>query len=869
MFERFTSTNWGPSTDPIDRRELRHRHHPVEYSVSNSQSRARPPETVPSSSAAISLAADPTINPISDDTAELLARARLDTKLRLFSDLSSETVEHMPLGFVALDGDLHVTYANPVALGLIGTEATELLGRRPWDLFPEVVGTRYQTVRVSAPVAIEYEQKIGQGDQWVGVFACPAQTGTAIFLRDVTEKKRAEETVRRLVAFLHGSLDAVLDAVLLCSAVRSDDDAIVDFRVDFANSVAGEFLGRPPDALIGALMPDWAPALRGTSFVDTCRAVVDTGDPCVDDSVAYAIPHLGGASTAGALSVQVLRFNDGFFATWRDVTESEAIRRERELLAGVLEQIVDGVVIVDPKGIVTYANPAFRATNNLTVDDVVGRPATEIAGDLFGPSSFAHLEEAALAGRPWLQSIDRLGADGTRRLEISMTPVRDADSNVASYVVLARDVTELREAEDEVALDLRVRIALAESVQRVAADASLEEAAQAICDELVKLPFVGAAAVEAFLGPVDVEIIARSGPVDYPALSSLRLPPDRARTVRERAAVGPWAEYEDGDSAAYWIGRAPSGLKATAHGPIVHGDHVGGVLVMGTFDAGFARTMVDKMPGITLFSAASSALLADRLHARRDQAELQLALSAVLASSAFHPVFQPIVDLGSSETVGYEALTRFDSGQRPDLFFADAWSVGLGRELELATLEAAVAASKMLPPGPWLDVNLSPRLLGDPGRLNAVLRSAERPVVIEITEHDLIADYDIMHEAIRALGSDVRVAVDDAGAGVANFGHIIDMRPDFVKLDTGLVRRVNEHLGRQAMVVGMRHFARTAGCRLVAEGIETREEADTLKGLGVEFGQGFLFARPVPVDELAEEQSRASKKWAEGLTPAQ
>ena len=96
---------------------------------------------------------------------------------------------------------------------------------------------------------------------------------------------------------------------------------------------------------------------------------------------------------------------------------------------------------------------------------------------------------------------------------------------------------------------------------------------------------------------------------------------------------------------------------------------------------------------------------------------------------------------------------------------------------------------------------------------------AERPLVLEVTEHEVIEDYDVVREAIRELGNDIRVAVDDAGAGVANFGHIIDLRPDFVKLDFSLVRRVNANLGRQALVVGMRHFARTAGCRLIAEGV--------------------------------------------------
>jgi len=117
-------------------------------------------------------------------------------------------------------------------------------------------------------------------------------------------------------------------------------------------------------------------------------------------------------------------------------------------------------------------------------------------------------------------------------------------------------------------------------------------------------------------------------------------------------------------------------------------------------------------------------------------------------------------------------------------------------------------------------------------------------VVLEVTEHEVVADYDAFRAAVRALGRDVRLAVDDAGAGVANFGHIIDLGPDFVKLDQSIVRHVNVHLGRQALVVGMRYFSRASGCRLVAEGIETAQEAKTLHELGVEFGQGNWFGAP-------------------------
>ena len=220
-------------------------------------------------------------------------------------------------------------------------------------------------------------------------------------------------------------------------------------------------------------------------------------------------------------------------------------------------------------------------------------------------------------------------------------------------------------------------------------------------------------------------------------------------------------------------------------------------------------------------------------------------------------MFQPIVDLHDGRIVGYEALTRFDDGTRPDHRFADAWTADLGAELELATLDTAITLARGLPAGRWLDVNVSPRLLGDPGRVRPVLAKADRPLIVEITEHDPVADYRALRAALGLLGGSVRTAVDDAGSGIANFAHIVELRPDFVKLDIGLVRGVNVDLGRQAMVVAMRHFARTAGCRLIGEGVETDAEARSLAALGVDFGQGYFYGRPETVAVLTAERHRS------------
>jgi EAL domain-containing protein (putative c-di-GMP-specific phosphodiesterase class I) len=303
------------------------------------------------------------------------------------------------------------------------------------------------------------------------------------------------------------------------------------------------------------------------------------------------------------------------------------------------------------------------------------------------------------------------------------------------------------------------------------------------------------------------------------------------------------------------------GAQAVAYAPVRHAGSLVGLLAIASAGANATPELAEFLPALIEFATVAGALVgpavADLTQVGRARARILKAID----EGAFHPVFQPIVDLKSRKVVGYEALTRFDSGQSPDLCFADAWGVDLGPALEMATLGAAVAAAPQLPAGGWLSLNVSPRVLLDPDRLSAVLWPSERPIVVEITEHEIIEDYGAVRAAVRALGHDVRLAVDDAGAGIANFGHIIELRPNIVKLDISLVRGVNADLGRQAMVVGMRHFALEAGCRLLAEGVETQAEADTLLALGVDLGQGYLFGHPERVEEwVAAPPSSVSRR---------
>ncbi len=417
------------------------------------------------------------------------------------------------------------------------------------------------------------------------------------------------------------------------------------------------------------------------------------------------------------------------------------------------------------------------------------------------------------------------------------------------YVREARALEAEHRAGVGLAAEIHERAATLFSLQRLTPGATLDDTAKEICREALQLDGIDLAAIRTY-GP-DATVVPIAVEVSGSRATKLvghQLQSAHAARVRARAVDGSWERSWDQIDNPYQQVLHDLGVRRTVNAALRWGDQIIGDIALGTCSVESAMPLSDRLSTAEEFAVVASALLGPAI-AERDRADaLRRTLREVLRTRSFSPVFQPIVELASHEIVGFEALTRFDSGQRPDLCFADAWSVGLGPELELATMRAAVERAKELPSGVFLDLNASPRLLAYPEQLRDTLYSSGRPLVIEITEHETIDDYDAIRRAIRNLGSDVRVAVDDAGAGVANFGHIIDLRPDFLKLDISLVRRVDSDLGRQAMVVGMRHFSQTTGCRLIAEGVETPEEADTLTSLGVEFGQGYLLGRPEPID---------------------
>ena len=225
-------------------------------------------------------------------------------------------------------------------------------------------------------------------------------------------------------------------------------------------------------------------------------------------------------------------------------------------------------------------------------------------------------------------------------------------------------------------------------------------------------------------------------------------------------------------------------------------------------------------------------------------------LSSIIRDRAFEIVFQPIIDLETGRPVGFEALTRFDDGVAPSERFADAVELELGVELEGVCIEAAMRSARKLPPESWLSINASASMLVS-SRLARMVRRAERPIVLELTEHEPVTDYVAVRAALAAIGDGVQLAVDDAGAGFASLRHLAELRPAIVKLDRNLIHGVETDPTRQAIVAGLQRYAEGSASLLVAEGIETESERAALVRIGVTLGQGYLLGRPGRMDAVA------------------
>lgn len=269
-------------------------------------------------------------------------------------------------------------------------------------------------------------------------------------------------------------------------------------------------------------------------------------------------------------------------------------------------------------------------------------------------------------------------------------------------------------------------------------------------------------------------------------------------------------------------------------------------------------------------------------------------LDHVLANEQITCVYQPIIDLQSFDVLGYEVLARGpiqSQLHRPDVMFDVARDQGRVEELDRMCRVIAARGGTTLPDDALRFINTEPVNLFFRARsdkfVEEFVAATPEPLrsktVMEITERSIIDDFGHFREVVTRLREHgFRIAIDDAGTGYSGLQTMIEIEPDFIKLDISLIRGLDVSTVKQKLIKTLREFCVDAGITLIAEGIETEEQLAMLRELEIPYGQGYLFAHPgspypiqdrieplpVPADDSAAAAETATADDDNGEAPA-
>ena len=235
--------------------------------------------------------------------------------------------------------------------------------------------------------------------------------------------------------------------------------------------------------------------------------------------------------------------------------------------------------------------------------------------------------------------------------------------------------------------------------------------------------------------------------------------------------------------------------------------------------------------------------------------ELSASVAEITAKRALRPVYQPIVELRAGRVIGYEALVRPtpESGfANAGELFAAAEVAGRQAELDQTCLEVVIAGAATLSPETILSLNLSPRTLEAPEfSVVGLIRLLERynitpnRVILELTERETVDDMErLRYNVAAARAAGLRLAADDVGAGNAGLRLLSQMQFDIVKIDLSLVQGGPQQKTSLAVISSLQELAQRWGAWVIAEGVETPEQLELIRNLGISAAQGYLLGRP-------------------------
>jgi PAS domain S-box-containing protein len=833
-----------------------------------------------------------------DRTIEHVQAEQLTESERRFRFLAEQTSDVV----YECDAEGAILWVSPSVTEALGWKPEELIGRRAMSLLaPEDQGSargpRDSVVeRGRTVVGVECRFLTADGDRrWVAVSGRPVLSddgvtiGSVVGLRDIQDEvvlRRAVDTLSAANAMLVRAKDENELLQSMCevpverggylfawygrplhdeertvvpvASSAAHRDYLDNVRVSWGDNQWGRgptgvairtgTVQMVPDFIHAGSTTPWQAAAAARDFRSSTSLPVFVDGEVDGALMVYAAEENAfDEDTCAVMDDLAAQLGYGI-ARLRDAANLARALEDRQLLTTAIDQASEAIVVTDLTPAIRYANPAVERVTGFALEEVLGANPSIFQSGLHDAHFYEEMWSRLLGGRTWRGVLMNRRKNGEIFEEdASITPVHDINGERIAYVAVKHDLTRERSLEAAVTRDQMDRDAIISVLRDVRPGDTLAASASSLCRAIRTFDQIDGVMVILIRDDGTAVPVAADGPL--PEGQDFGVPIDHKKldVLLEVSRKGPWwMDFRDlsglaGADPEFSAHMAALGFTAAAYGPIRWEGEVIGVLSVATNSATSHDWMPGRLPMLAELGSFAGMLLGPQAVVHTQHESHRRQILDIIDHERFHIVYEPVVHLPTGTTVGHEALTRFDGGFAPDRCFELAQSVGLGSALEAACARAALRDATKLPLGNWLAVNFSPSAVID-GSAAAVAKGASRDIVVEITEHNQIDNYAAVRHAISGCG-DVRIAVDDAGAGFASLRHILELQPDIIKLDIALVRDIDIDPARQALAAGLRHFAALTGTTLVAEGVETMAEANAVRTLGVELAQGYLFSR--------------------------
>ncbi len=569
-------------------------------------------------------------------------------------------------------------------------------------------------------------------------------------------------------------------------------------------------------------------------------------------------------------SLEILASHAGL-AVARIALREEIIRKESEAYFRTLvRNASDVILIVEDDNTVRYASPSARAVFGQM--ELAGTPLPELVDSSDRTRVVKGLAALRKGGSPETHDHWWVLRDGNRiEVEVRCSDLRE-DPTVSGLVITLRDVTEQRRLEHELTerafhdplTGLPNRTLLLERIERALLRS--RRGSTLTCLLFIDLDdfkmvndTMGHSTGDHLLSAVAERLSGALRRTDTAA----RLGGDEFAVLMEDAK-----KPLDAELLAAQVIQALSRSFSLREGSVSVSASVGVATARDSTDAEELLGHAD----LALYAAKAAGKrqwrrFLPRLRVRMvERHDLQARLDGAVARSEFTVRYQPVVDIDAGEVVGFEALARWQYPHHdpvpPDQFIALAEETGhitpLGAWV-LATAATDISRLQRSADGaepPYVSVNVSPRQFRDSGFLDKVRRALQTPglapgsLQLELTETVLMrrdAQVQAVLYSLKDLG--VHIAVDDFGSGYSSLRYLRDFPVDVLKIDKTFIDDIALDTRQVALVEGIVSLADTLGIQVIAEGIEDQVQRELLAGMGCRFGQGFLFARPMTVQQ--------------------